>query len=426
MKNFNYTAKDAAGNLIRDGIEASDRQSVLSKLRRKGLTVVSLTEMDALVPEESNAPGEKRKKVRTKRRSKDLTLAPKKDVRVKKVRLTDMAVFCRQLSISVGSGLPLREALEGIHEDMDVPALKAVLNNLIKKLHDGIPFSKAVASHPRVFSPIFIGMIRAAEEAGSLAETLDQLAGYMESSDKLQRKIKSLMAYPAFVAGFFVIISLVMVLAVIPRFEDIFSDLDAALPPITLIVFGINSFIVHNFPLIAGLVAVLVLGYLLYRRTPGGKMRVARIKLKLPVAGDCLKRYIIARVYRCLAIMLKSGVPISTALKIVSKIGDNVAIETAILAAQTRIISGATIAASLAETGIFPALLIRMIGVGEHAGKLPEVLNRVSDAYEDQVENSIVTGTALLEPIIITVFGVMVLLLIISIYLPVFSVAAHV
>jgi len=337
-----------------------------------------------------------------------------------------MAVFCRQLAISVNSGLPLREALEGIHEDMDVPALKSVLKSIIKKLHSGIPFSKAVAAHPKVFSPIFVGMIRAAEEAGSLAETLNQLAGYMESSDILQRKIKSLMAYPLFVAGFFVIISLVMVLGIIPRFQEIFDDLNAGLPTLTRTVFAMNSFVVHHFPAITGVIVLIIAGYLLYQRTAGGQLRVARMKLKLPLTGDCLRRYIVARICRCLSIMLKSGVPISTALQIVSKIGNNVAIERAISAAQTQIMSGSTIAAGLADTGVFPALLIRMLGVGESAGQLPEVLERVSDAYEDQVEASIVTGTALLEPIIITVFGMMVLLLVISIYLPVFSVAGHI
>ncbi len=426
MKKFNYTAKDADGKLVRDIIEAKERPNALSELHRKKLTVVSLMEIESPTSLGDDSAKNKKDHFHIKRPHTDLTLTPKKPPRAKRVHLKDMAIFCRQLAISVNSGLSLREALEGIHEDMDVPALKSVLGNIIKKLHDGIPFSSAVASHPKVFSPIFIGMIRAAEEAGSLAETLDQLASYMESSDKLQRKIKSLMAYPAFVAGFFVIICLVMVLAIVPRFQEIFGDLDAELPAITKAVFAANQFVVSNFPYLVGVVLVLIAGFIFYKRTPSGKMRVARLKLKLPLSGDCLKRYIIARICRCLSIMLKSGVPISTALQIVSKIGDNLAIETAIIEAQEKIIAGSAVAAGLAGTNIFPALLIRMLGVGESAGKLPEVLNRVSDAYEDQVEATIVTSTALLEPIIITVFGVMVLILIVSIYLPVFSIAANV
>ncbi|QHI70508.1 type II secretion system F family protein [Tichowtungia aerotolerans] len=427
MKQFNYTAKDASGKLIRNMIEAETRQSALSELRRKGLTVVSLMEQDGHHSPITERIRETAQNYRQSAKEKeDLTLASKKKIISARIRLSDMAIFCRQLAISVNSGLSLREALEGIHEDMDVPALKRVLDDIIRKLHDGIPFSKAVANHPRVFSPVFIGMIRAAEEAGSLPETLDRLAAYMESSDKLRRKIKSLMAYPAFVAGFFILICLVMVLAIIPRFQRIFGDLNADLPKFTQAVFAINQYIVTHFLFIVGIAALLSIGYILYGRTKTGGLQIAKIKLDMPLSGTCLKRYIIARICRCLSIMLKSGVPVSTALRIVAKIGDNLAIERAIDEAHAKIISGSTIAAGLNQTDVFPALLIRMLGVGESAGRLPDVLDRVSDAYEDQVEAAITTSTALLEPVIITVFGMMVLLLIISIYLPVFSVAAHI
>jgi type IV pilus assembly protein PilC len=361
-----------------------------------------------------------------KRKSDNLTLAPKKTPLVKKIRLSEMSVFCRQLAVSVNSGLPLREALEGIYEDMDQPALKIVLGNIIKKLHDGITFSKAVAAHPKVFSPVFIGMIQAAEESGSLGETLNRLAGYMEASNKLQRKVKSMMAYPAFVAGFFVVICLIMMFAIIPRFEEIFSGLGAKLPALTRGVFGLNRFILHNSPFIAVFVLLLVGLYILFNRTPSGRRWIDQAKLNFPITGSCLRRYIIARVCRCTAIMLKSGVPIATTLRIVSAIGDNEIIESAIIHGQTRIISGSSIADGFRETAIFPALLIRMLRVGEAAGRLPDVMDRVADVYEDEVEASIVAGTALLEPIIITVFGLMVLILVLSIYLPVFTVSSSI
>lgn len=427
MKQFNYTAKDATGKLIRDTYESETRQSALSELRRRGLTVVSLMEQESHHSSLNDRVRETTKvRRKTVKETDDLTLSSRKTFKSARIRLSDMAVFCRQLAISVNSGLSLREALEGIYEDMDIAPLKRILNDIIRKLHDGIQFSRAVADHPRVFSPVFIGMIRAAEEAGSLPETLDRLAAYMESSDKLRRKIKSLMAYPAFVAGFFVLICLVMVLAIIPRFQKIFGDLNSELPKFTQAVFSVNNYIVTHFILIVGVFALLLAGYILYGRTKHGGLQIARVKLDLPVSGSCLKRYIIARVCRCLSIMLKSGVPVSTALKIVAKIGDNLAIEQALIDAHSKIISGSSIAAGLSHSNIFPALLIRMLNVGESAGKLPDVLDRVSDAYEDQVEAAITTSTALLEPVIITIFGMMVLLLIISIYLPVFTVAAHV
>ena len=430
MKKFNYTAKDSDGSLIRDIIEADSRQNALTNLRKRGLTVVGLMDAGTVVPGENESvrttPDKNRFSNPFKRMSDDLTLAPKKTPQVKKIRLSEMSVFCRQLAVSVNSGLPLREALEGINEDMDQPSLKIILENIIKKLHDGISFSKAVASHPKVFSPVFIGMIQAAEEAGSLSETLNRLAGYMEASDKLRRKVKSMMAYPAFVAGFFVVICLVMMFAIVPRFEDIFGGLNAKLPALTRGVFGLNRFILHNSPIIVAFVVLLAGGYALFKRTPAGRWKIDQAKLKLPIIGTILKRYIIARICRCIAIMLKSGVPIATTLQIVSVIGNNKIIESAIIHGQTRIISGSSIADGLRETAIFPTLLIRMLRVGESAGQLPDVMDRVADVYEDQVESSIVAGTALLEPVIITVFGLMVLILVLSIYLPVFTVSTSI
>lgn len=426
MKQFNYTAKTSDGQLLREVIEAGTRQHALSELRRKGLTVVSLMEQEGSLQGATASAPRAKAGYRLRKKEKDLALTPKKSPKSKKIRINEMAIFCRQLSVSVNSGLSLREALEGIHEDMNVPALKRVLGYIIKQLHDGVPFSKAVAQHPKIFSPVFIGMVRAAEEAGSLSETLDQLANYMEANDKLQRKIKSLMAYPIFVAIFFALICLVMVLGIIPRFQEIFGSLGSELPRFTQAIFSVNAFLVTNSLYILGGVLLVLALYTLYRNTALGALQVDRLKLRLPLSGSCLKRYIVARICRCLAIMLKSGVPVSTALAIVAKIGDNRAIEKAIREAHQQILSGSSIANGLEATGIFPALLIRMMGVGESAGRLPEVLGKVSDAYEDQVEGAITTSTALLEPIIISVFGMMVLLLIVSIYLPVFNVAAQI
>lgn len=423
---FTYTAKNAQGEVLRDVIEAESRPMALSVLRAQSLTVVSLNEIETLEPGPAPAGGAAWKNPLSRKNGDDLTVTKKRLFLPRKVKLKDMALFCRQLAISVNSGLPLRESLEGIYEDMEASPLRPVLDNVIKQLHDGVPFSKAISVHPKTFSQVFIGLVRAAEEAGSLGITLNQLATYLEGSDKLVRKIKTLLAYPAFVAVFFVIISAVMSFAIIPRFEEIFSDLGGELPGITKAVFGANRFFISNSPLIMLVIAALVALLIVYKRTSRGGLRIAAINLKLPLFGDCLKKYIVARICRCLSIMLASGVPVATALQIVSRIGNNSFIEAAIMAARARIIAGFGIANSLAQTKIFPALLIRMLGVGESSGKMPEVLERVADTYEDQVEATITTATALLEPIIITVFGMLVLLLVVSIYLPVFTISTNI
>jgi len=425
MKRFNYTAKNKQAEVVRDIIEADSRQKALSQLRKLHLTVVSLTEIEAIANAGlsaeggANSPEVGAPKI-------PFWKKPLITVHSEKVKTSDMAVFCRQLAISVNSGLPLRDALAGIHEDMDSPAFKKILDHILVRLHNGVPFSKAVSEHPKVFSSVFVGLVRAAEEAGSMGETMSRLADYLESSDRLRRKVTSLMAYPAFVAGFFVLICLVMVFWIVPQFQDIFGNLHSELPALTQAVFAVNNAVVHQAPLIGGIIVLLVILFTLYRRTGGGKMQLAKTQLKLPWLGECIKQYVIARVCRCLAIMLKSGVPIATGLQIVSKVGNNLAIEKSLVEARNQTVNGSNIADSLAGTKIFPSLLIRMVKVGESAGKLPDVLDNVAAAYEDRVENTITTGMALLEPIIIVIFGALVLMLVVAIYLPVMTVASKV
>lgn len=423
MHSFSYTAKNAEGMVIRDVIVAESRRQALFALRRMGLTAVDLQEVTAaaniepdemLLTEKKLPPAKK-----TKPRFNPLNTG--------RVKLADMSMFCRQLAISINSGMTLRETLSGIHEDLtEFPVMKRLVGDLVTKLQEGIPFSEAVAKHPENFSPVFIGMVRSAEAAGTMGETLDQMAKYMEASEKLRRKVKSMMAYPTFVAGFFVIICLIMVFAIVPRFQEIFSGMGAALPTLTRTVFAINDFIIHHALIIFLAVAALVVFGRIYRRTKRGELVLAKMSLRMPITGKIMTMYILARLCRCLAILLKSGVPVVSALDIVAGVGDNKHIENAVRDARTKIVAGAAIAKSLGLAKLFPHLLIRMIGVGEEAGKLPEVLSRVADSYEDQVESSLATGMSLLEPIIITVFGMLVLMLVISIYLPVFTVSMNV
>lgn len=408
MTTYRYKAKDAQGNIVESTIEAESRQEVLTMLRAKGLTTISLTST-------ANEPTEpKKKKVR----------APKKGgFQVTRITLTDMTVFCRQLSISVNAGVPLRESLESIHEDMDNPSMKHVLGKVISNLHKGLSFSDALALHPKVFTPIFIGLVKAAEESGALAQTLDQLAFYLERTEQLQRKIKSIMAYPAFVAGFFVLVCLIMALGILPKFQEIFSGYGSKLPKITQVVFGINQFFIDHAWYFLGVIIAIVVAISLYRRSPRGRKHTDAILLKIPFFGTCLQKFIIARFCRSLSIMVKGGVPIAHAFEVTASVTGNKVLEEALLKCREQIIAGAGIASSIEDQDLFPRLLIRMISVGEDSGKLPEVLEKVSDVYENQVEGSILISTALAEPIVICVFGVLVLILVISIYMPIFTVA---
>jgi type IV pilus assembly protein PilC len=409
MTTYTYKAKDSQGSIVESTIQAESRQEVLSMLRAKGLTTINLEECD-------NRSGDSKKK---KERG------PKKSIIEPRVRLTDITIFCRSLSISVNAGVPLRESLESIHEDMDNPGLKKVLGDIVNGLHKGLAFSDTLALHPKVFTPIFVGLIRAAEESGALALTLAQLSFYLERTEKLQRKIKTIMAYPAFIAGFFVIVCLLMALVILPKFQDIFGGFGSELPPLTQFVFSLNQFFLDNAWLFLGGTIALVVGFNLYRKTPTGHRKTDALMLKIPFLGTCLQKFIIARFCRSLSIMVKGGVPIAHALEVTSAVTGNKVLEEALLKCRDQIIAGGGIAKSLDSQELFPRLLIRMLSVGEEAGQLPEVLEKVSDVYEDQVEGSIMVSTAMAEPIIICVFGVLVLVLVISIYMPIFTVATR-
>jgi len=344
---------------------------------------------------------------------------------LRSITLSEKSVFCRQLSISVGSGVPLREALETIAEDMDNRAYQEVLYRVLKRLDDGLTFSQAIANESRAFDRLFVALIKTAEESGSMTETLDYLALSMEKSDRLARKIKSVIAYPIFVACFFVIVSCIMTLFVLPRFQAIFSATGGDLPRLTRIVFAINGFIIFNTVWIfAGIILLITVG-VMYGRSAVGRCNIDRLILRLPIVGDIIRKIAVARFCRNLGIMLHGGVPVGSAIEIASGVLGNKSMEKTLRQTRDRIMAGNDIATSL-DKKVFPRLVVRMVGVGEASGKLPEVLGKVADVYEDQAEGAIMVAMALIEPLIIVVFGCMILVLVMAVYLPVFSAAGHI
>jgi type IV pilus assembly protein PilC len=411
MPVFAYVAKGRDGREIRDYVTSDSRYSALSDLKDEGLTVLELTENSAHTQHASpNPPPVPRKK-------KTLPTAGR-------VSLSEKAMFCRQLSVSVSAGVPLRDALESITEDMEHPGLKRVLESTVQGLHDGKTFSEAIAPHKGVFNTLFISLIKSAEESGSMPKTLEDLANSMEKTERLVRKVRSVTAYPTFVAVFFSIIVAIMTLFVLPQFQRNFESFGAQLPVLTRAVFKVNTLIVSYFPYIMIVLFLLVASFVLYSRTQGGRMRIDGLKLKLPMFGMWLRKFAVARFCRNLAMMIRGGVSITTAIEIASSTSGNRVMEVALLAARDTIMNGASLTASLAQQGVFPKLVLRMINVGESSGRLPDVLEKVSDAYEEEVEGSIMTATTLFEPMAICFFGAVILVLVLAIYIPVFTVAS--
>jgi len=297
---------------------------------------------------------------------------------------------------------------------------------VITEIREGASFSKALRAYERVFGRLFVALMRAAEEAGSMAQTLSYLAEAMERSERLARKIRSIIAYPIFICVFFSVVCVMMTLFVLPRFENIFSGFGAELPAITRIVFGFNKALIHNLPLIALVLTGTIVGYTFYGKTQGGRARIDHAKLRLPFVGGLISKFSMARFCRNLSMMLTGGVPISTALEISADVCANLAIRRSLLQARDEIIAGSEISTSIARQRVFPRVVVRMIKVGESSGKLPEVLEKVASVYENQMESSITLATSLLEPVIICLFGVVITCLVLAIYVPVFSVSTNV
>ncbi|MEI6564801.1 MAG: type II secretion system F family protein [bacterium] len=408
MPLFQYTAKDSGGRFIKGEIESPSKYEALSQLYTRGLTVIGMDAgagmtMATLIMPKAKAT---------------------KGLFLRRVSLSEKAIFCRQMSISVSSGISLRESIETIMTDQDNATFRAVLQRIVRGLDDGLPFSEAIAHENKVFDRLFAALIKSAEESGSMTETLSYLATSMEASDRLARKVRSIMAYPTFVGVFFLIVSVVMTVFVLPRFQEIFSSFGSDLPTITRVVLSVNTFIVRNTVAILGSLAAITILGTLYVKTPSGRENYDRMLLNIPFFGDCIRKMAVARFCRNLGVMLRGGVPVTTAITIAAEVLGNRAIEASLKKSYERIISGSDIASSLDQT-MFPRLVVRMIGVGEASGRLPEVLEKVSEVYEDQVEGSIMVATSMFEPVIIVVFGCIILVLVLAIYLPIFTMAAH-
>jgi len=403
MPDYRYTSKDNNGREVAGVYSASSRFEALSQLHKRGLTVTDISD------EGVGVGGLELEKV-----------TAKKGLIFGRISKAEKAIFCRQLSISVGAGIPLRESLESITADFENVAFRRVLERVIKNLDDGAPFSQAIVGESKVFDRLFVALIRTAEESGSLTETLNYLANSMEKSDRLARKIKSILAYPMFIGGFFVLISAIMTIFVLPQFQEIFAGYGSNLPKLTMVVFKVNTFVIHNtLWIFLGIVATIVLS-IMYAATPLGRLQIDGVLVRLPVVGDIIRKLAVSRFCRNFGIMMAGGVSVATAIEIASEVLGNKVMEASMKATRDRIMAGNSIASSL-DKKVFPRLVARMVGVGESSGRLPEVLTKVADVYEDQVEGTIMVAISLMEPIIIAVFGGLILLLVMAIYLPVFS-----
>ena len=341
-----------------------------------------------------------------------------------KVNQRSIAVFTRQLATMIDAGLPLVQSLEILSSQQDNKAFQTIIRAIKEDVEGGSTFAGALKKHPMTFNDLYTNLVVAGEEGGILDNILTRLANYIEKAEALKKKVKSALVYPTTIVGVAVIVVGILMIFVIPVFETMFKSAGQNLPLPTLIVLTLSKMIKKY--VIIMIPAVILFFYLFkkYYQTENGRGMIDHLLLKLPVFGQLFQKISVARFSRTLGTLVSSGVPILDGLNIVSKTSGNKTVETAILNARASIREGETIAEPLGRSGIFPPMVIQMISVGESTGALDNMLSKIADFYEDEVDVAVGNLTSLLEPFLMVFLGVVIGGVVISMYLPIFNMAS--
>nr|HID59776.1 type II secretion system F family protein [Desulfobacterales bacterium] len=340
-----------------------------------------------------------------------------------KVKDSDVVIFARQFSTMINAGLPLVQCLDILYSQQENKTFKNILKEIKNSVEGGSTFADALKRFPDVFDELFVNMIAAGEVGGILDVILNRLSNYMEKAIKLKRKVKGAMTYPIIVLCIAVIVVGVILIFVIPVFEKMFADFGGALPAPTQLVVGLSNFVKANIVHIVGATIAFVVAFKRFYNTDRGREILDDLSLKLPVFGLLLRKVAVAKFTRTLGTMLSSGVSILDGLDIVAKTSGNKTIEKAIHKVRSAIAEGRTIADPLAESGVFPSMVVQMIAVGESTGALDTMLGKIADFYDDEVDAAVENLTSMIEPFMMVFLGATIGGLVVSMYLPIFKMA---
>jgi len=340
-----------------------------------------------------------------------------------KVKPKNLAIFTRQLATMIDAGLPLVQSLDILAEQEENPTLKDILGQVKDDVESGMTFAAALKKHPKAFNDLYTNMIVAGEEAGTLDIILNRLATFIEKAEALRRKVKSALMYPMIVTFVAVVVVGILMVFVIPTFEKMFREAGQQLPGLTQLVVDTSKFVRSHILIVIGFIIVLIIAIRYIRKTDKGKKAIDGFLLKLPIFGILLRKVAVARFTRTLSTLMQSGVPILDGLQLVAKTSGNKVIEDAVMEARENISSGENIAEPLARSKVFPPMVTRMISVGENTGALDQMLNKIADFYEDEVDTAVAGLTSMLEPLMIVFLGGVVGTIVIAMYLPIFNMA---
>jgi len=399
---FEYKVRDRAGTVQTGQMEAASSAAVAKTLRDKGFVPLKIAERQmGSLDKEFKIPG-----------------------LGKKVKNKEIAVFSRQLATMVNSGLTLVRALTVLQEQSQNPAFTSVIADVRARVEQGSSLSVSLASHPKIFGTLYVAMVQAGEVGGALDETLIRLADTLEAGVRLRSKVKAAMAYPVMVCGLVILIVSAMLLFIVPIFSRMYADLGGELPLPTQTLVNISSLLSKWWWLLGLITIGSVVGFKRWIRTPAGRAKWDRFKLRVPLFGKLVQKVAISRFSRTMSVLSRTGVPVLQALDIVAATAGNALVAEALRDVQESVKRGESLAGPLARHEVFPPMVTHMMAVGEETGALDAMLGKVADFYDQEVDAAVSALTSLIEPILIVVMAVAVGGILISLYLPMFNIAS--
>ncbi|MFH1725249.1 MAG: type II secretion system F family protein [Elusimicrobiota bacterium] len=405
MPTFAYRARESSGKEITGVLDAPKQDEAVRKLKSQALVVIEIGEQtESPIDKIKNAIGLGKPAVGSK----------------------DLVLFSRQLSTLVSAGVPIVQSLTILEEQQENPTFRSVLGEVRGDIEAGLSISDALKKHPDAFPEVYTAMIRAGELGGILDTILERLSGFLESAEALKAKVKSAMMYPAIVLTICGVVTIFLLTCVIPTFKTIFESFGKELPMPTQVLMDISDALISKWYMIFITPVALFFGFKKFYRTPNGRKLVDSKVLNAPIFGILLKKVAVAKFCRTLGTLIKSGVPIMQGLETVAATAGNVIIEAAVLDARESIREGGRLADPLKKSGLFPAMVTQMIGVGEETGSLDQMLSKIADFYDQEVDTAVKGLTSMIEPIVIVVMGVVIGSIVIAMFMPMFEMGSMV
>ena len=416
MARFKFTALDSKGKEVHGEIDADNQSAAVARIREKQYFPTKVEELAG----GGGAPARK-------------GAAPKgalqMEIKMPKflqggVKTKQLVTFTRQLSTLVNAGLPLMRAMRVLQRQEKNVALRDAVSQMAESIESGSTFAEALAAHPKIFDRLFVNMVKAGEVGGVLDVVLARLAEFQEKAEKIKGKVKSAMTYPIVVLVMALSILTFLMMFIVPKFADIFSDLmgGKGMPMLTQFVMNASSVMVHRLPVVVIVIVALVVIIKLLAKTTQGRYALDKFKLNAPVFGSLISKNSISRFTRTLGTLMSSGVPVLQALNIVKETVGNEVISKAVAMIHDAVKEGENMAPPIASSKVFPPMVVSMVEVGEETGALPDMLNKIADSYDDDVDNAVAAMTSIIEPVLIIFLAVVVGTIVIALFLPLVSI----